>query len=492
MEALAVGAGLLNKMIEWSEIVRLIASWSVYLIYLAVIVSTIWVVVLENRNPVKTIAWVLVLVFLPIIGLVFYFFFGRTHRRDQVISRRSYSKLLKRPEEEYLSQNDTFFPVGYEGLISLFQRSNHAFPYVNNKTNIFIDGSVWIETLLQELQQAQDHIHLQSYIFADDEVGGRVRDVLIAKARQGVDVRVIYDDVGSWQTPNAFFDVMMEAGIEVRSFLKVRFPLFTYKANYRNHRKIVVIDGHTGFIGGMNLADRYVNGVSWGIWRDTHLKIKGKAVHGLQTAFLLDWYFTDGTLLTSAHYFPLIDDMGTSTIQIVTSSPIEPGHVIEMGLMKAMSNAKKYFYIQTPYFLPTEAMLNTLQTAAMAGVDVRLMIPEKSDSMMTHWGSCSYLADVLKFGVKVYFYQKGFLHSKLMVSDDQLTTIGSTNMDFRSFEHNFEANAFIYDEQVAIEAREIFLKDLKVCKQVSLKQWEKRPRRNKVLESFIRLMSPLL
>ena len=475
------------------EIVKLIASWSVYLIYLAVIVSTIWVVVLENRNPVKTIAWVLVLVFLPVIGLFFYIFFGRTHRRDQIISRRSYSKLLKRPEEEYLSQQENDLPADYGGLISLFQHSNHAFPYTNNQTVIFTSGAAWIDALLKELQQAKDHIHLESYIFADDEVGNRVRDVLVTKAREGITVRVIHDDVGSWQTSNTFFYTMMEAGVEVRSFLKVRFPLFTNKANYRNHRKLVVIDGQTGFIGGMNIADRYVQGVSWGIWRDTHMMIRGKAVHGLQTAFLLDWYFTDRTLLTSAHYFPMVDSiMGNSIIQVVTSSPVQPGQEIVMGLMKAISNAKTYFYIQTPYFLPTEAMLNALQTAAMAGVDVRLMLPERADSKVAHWGSMSYLADVLKYGVKVYLYQKGFLHSKLMVSDDFLTTIGSTNMDFRSFEHNFEANAFIYDEQVAMEAHEIFLTDQRDCKQITLKQWDKRPRRNKVVESFIRLMSPLL
>ena len=480
-------------MIEWNEIVKIIASWSVYLIYLAVIVSTIWVVVLENRNPVKTIAWVLVLVFLPVIGLFFYVFFGRTHRRDQIISRRSYSKLLKRPEEEYLSQQENDLPADYGGLISLFQHSNHAFPYTNNQSVIFTSGAAWIDALLKELQQAKDHIHLESYIFADDEVGNRVRDVLVTKAREGITVRVIHDDVGSWQTSNTFFYTMMEAGVEVRSFLKVRFPLFTNKANYRNHRKLVVIDGQTGFIGGMNIADRYVQGVSWGIWRDTHMMIRGKAVHGLQTAFLLDWYFTDRTLLTSAHYFPMVDSiMGNSIIQVVTSSPVQPGQEIVMGLMKAISNAKTYFYIQTPYFLPTEAMLNALQTAAMAGVDVRLMLPERADSKVAHWGSMSYLADVLKYGVKVYLYQKGFLHSKLMVSDDFLTTIGSTNMDFRSFEHNFEANAFIYDEQVAMEAHEIFLADQRDCKQITLKQWDKRPRRNKVVESFIRLMSPLL
>lgn len=479
-------------MIDWQEIVRLIASWSVYLIYLAVIVSTIWVVVLENRSPVKTIAWVLVLVFLPVIGLIFYFFFGRTHRRDLIISRRSYGRLMKRPEAEYLSQADKDIPVGYEGLVALFQRTNRSFPYAGNSTEIYASGAEWIVALLRELQQAKDHIHLQSYIFADDEVGLRVREVLEEKARQGVKVRVIYDDVGSWKTPQPFFDHMMAEGVEVRSFLKVRFPLFTNKANYRNHRKLAVIDGHVGFIGGMNLAERYVKGVEWGIWRDTHLLIKGKAVHGLQTSFLLDWYFADRTLLTSRNCFPVIGNAGNSTIQIVTSSPVLPGHEIVMGLIKAIGNAKRYFYIQTPYFMPTESMLNALQTAAMAGVDVRLMMPEKADSRLVQWGSRSYVADVLEAGVKVFFYQKGFLHSKMMVSDDQLTTIGSTNMDFRSFEHNFEANAFIYDQKVASQARDLFLADQKDCRQISLKQWEKRPRRSKVIESFIRLMSPLL
>lgn len=479
-------------MIAWNEILRLVASWSVYLIYLAVIVSTIWVVVLENRNPVKTIAWVLVLVFLPVIGLVFYIFFGRTHRRDQVISKRTYSKLLKRPEAEYLSQTDAVIPAGYEGLVSLFQHTNQAFPFAENYTEIYASGAEWLEALVKEIKLAKDHIHLQSYILADDAVGQQVKDALVEKAREGVTVRVIYDDVGSWKTSKAFFDEMMSAGIEVRSFLKVRFPLFTNKANYRNHRKIAVIDGQTGFIGGMNLAERYVKGVSWGIWRDTHLLIKGKAVHGLQTAFLLDWYFTDRTLLTSAQFFPEIGAKGSSMIQIVTSSPVLPGQEIVMGLIKAISNAKRYFYIQTPYFLPTEAMLNALQTAAMAGVDIRLMMPEQTDTKFAHWGSRSYVADVLRAGVKVYFYQPGFLHSKLMVSDDQLTTIGSTNMDFRSFEHNFEANAFIYDKAVAKQARDLFLSDQRVSKQVFLKQWEKRPRRSKVIESFVRLMSPLL
>lgn len=251
---------------------------------------------------------------------------------------------------------------------------------------------------------------------------------------------------------------MREAGIEVRSFLKVRFPLFTSKVNYRNHRKIVVIDGRVGFVGGMNLAERYMRGVAWGIWRDTHLLLEGKAVHGLQTAFLLDWYFVDRTLITSARYFPKIDCVGSALAQIVTSEPVGPWREIMQGLCMALMGARKYFYMQTPYFLPTESVLVAMRTAALAGVDVRLMIPMRADSRLTHLASCSYLADVLQAGVKVYFYKKGFLHSKLMVSDDELSTVGSTNIDFRSFEHNFEVNAFVYDVETALQMREIFCK----------------------------------
>ena len=242
----------------------------------------------------------------------------------------------------------------------------------------------------------------------------------------------------------------------------------------------------------MNLAERYMRGFSWGIWRDTHLLLEGKAVHGLQTAFLLDWYFVDRTLITSARYFPKVDVCGTSLAQIVTAEPIGPWKEIMQGLVMAITGARKYFYIQTPYFLPTEAVLVAMQTAALAGVDVRLMLPYRADNRLTHLGSCSYLAEALRAGVKVYFYKKGFLHSKLMVSDDELSTVGSTNVDFRSFEHNFEVNAFIYDTETALQMREIFLQDQRECVQVFSKNWEKRPWHRKAAESIVRLLAPLL
>ena len=383
-------------------------------------------------------------------------------------------------------------PVAYNRLIQFFQSTNQAFLFEGNKVDVYTDGYSKLQALICELYKAKKHIHLEYYIFEDDAVGRLVRDVLIDKVKEGIEVRVIYDDVGCWHVPNAFFDGMRNAGIEVRGFLKVRFPLFTSRVNYRNHRKIVVIDGCVGFVGGMNLAVRYLKGFSWGIWRDTHICLSGRAVHGLQTAFLLDWYFVDRTLITSSKYFPKIDSIGETLAQVVTSEPIGPWKEIMQGLIMAITDSKRYFYIQTPYFLPTEQALLALQTAALAGVDVRLMLPMRADNRLTHWASCSYLDDILQAGVKVYFYRKGFLHSKLMVSDDLFSTVGSTNFDFRSFEQNFEVNSFMYNQDTALKMKEIFLADQRECVQLYLKNWEKRPWSDKALESVVKLMAPLL
>ena len=399
---------------------------------------------------------------------------------------------MKRPQEGKLPQDACVVPDPYKPLSTLLTNTNQSSLLYGTQITIYTNGTDKCKDLLEEIKKATHHIHIQYYIFCDDEIGKQVQQLLIKKVKEGVKVRVLYDDVGCWHVPNRFFEEMREAGIEVRSFLKVRFPLFTSKVNYRNHRKIVVIDGRIGFVGGMNLAERYMRGFSWGIWRDTHLLLEGKAVHGLQTAFLLDWYFVDRTLITSTRYFPKIENCGTSLAQIVTSEPVGPWKDIMQGLVISISSAKKYFYIQTPYFLPTEAVLVAMQTAALSGVDVRLMLPMRADNRLTHLGSCSYLADVLYSGVKVYFYKKGFLHSKLMVSDDELSTVGSTNVDFRSFEHNFEVNAFIYDTETALQMREIFLQDQRDCVQVFLKNWVKRPWYRKAAESVVRLMAPLL
>ncbi|WP_455667165.1 cardiolipin synthase [Phocaeicola sp.] len=478
-------------MIEWG-IFNDIFAVAFNVLYFVIIIGTIIVVILDNRNPVKTMAWVLVLFFLPVVGLAFYFFFGRSTRKEKLISKKGYTRLIKRPMAEYQAQKAFKYPEDQHQLMRFFRKINNALPFEGNKIEVYTDGLSMLQSLIKEISKAQHHIHLQFYIFEDDSVGRLLRDLLMDKARQGVEVRLLYDDVGCWRVPHAFYEEMRGAGIEVRSFLKVRFPLFTSKVNYRNHRKIVVIDGRVAFTGGMNIALRYMRGFSWGIWRDTHIKIEGKAVYGLQTSFLTDWYVVDRTLITSSRYFPEVEACGNALIQIVTSDPVGEWRDIMQGLLIAISSSRKYFYIQTPYLLPTEPILLALKTAALAGVDIRIMIPERADTWLTHLGSLSYLDDMMRAGVKIYLYQKGFLHSKLMVSDDTLSTVGSTNMDFRSFEHNFEVNAFMYDTASALALKEIFLQDQKDAILLQRKTWMKRPWYQKAKESIVRLLAPLL
>lgn len=463
-----------------------------HILYLAVILTTIFVVILDNRNPVKTMAWMLILFFLPVIGLVFYFFFGRDTRKERLISKKGYSRLSKRPMAEYQAQEAFHDLDKKNALVLFFRKVNNALPFDGNQVDMYTDGYAMLQALMHEISLAKHHIHLQFYIFENDPVGRLLRDLLIDKAREGVKIRLLYDDVGCWKVNRLFYDEMLCEGIEVQSFLKVRFPRFTSKVNYRNHRKIAIIDGKVGFIGGMNIAERYLKGFSWGIWRDTHLRIKGKAVYGLQTSFLTDWYFVDRMLLTSSEYFPKIEEEGDVVAQIVTSDPVGGWHDIMQGLVKALCSAKRYFYIETPYLLPTDEVIIALQTAALAGVDVRIMLPKRADAFIIHKGSLSYLDELMRAGVKVYLYRKGFLHSKVWVSDDEWASVGSTNMDFRSFEHNFEVNAFLYDREMAFRLKEIFLADQKNSLSLSRKIWSKRSWKSKITESIVRLLAPLL
>ena len=462
-------------------------------LFLLTVVVTIIVVVLDNRNPVKTLAWVLVLCFLPIVGLIFYFFFGRDVRKEKMISKKGFARLSKYPMMEFQMQES--FKTSEEKqhqLIRFFQKVNMALPFAGNSIKVYQDGYSMIQGLLASIRKARHHIHVEFYIFEDDAVGRLVKDALMDKAREGVEVRVLYDDVGCWKVPYLFFDEMREAGVEVRGFLKVRFPRFTSKVNYRNHRKLVVVDGRIGYIGGMNLGERYLKGVSWGNWKDVMMRMQGKAVYGLQTTFLTDWYAADHSLITSSAYFPEMDKQGNALVQVVTSDPVGSWRDIMQGLLVAITSSQKYLYIQTPYLLPTESILWALKTVALAGVDVRIMIPKMTDTRWIHWGSRSYLDELMEAGIKVYMYQKGFLHSKLIVCDDCLSSVGSTNMDFRSFEHNFEVNAFMYDQTSALVLKEIFLLDQKDAKLLHLKEWRMRPWSQKVKESVIRLFAPLL
>lgn len=462
------------------------------ILYCVTILGLVLVIITENRNPLKTIPWVIVLLLAPGVGLLFYFIFGQDNRKQRIISRRTYKRIMKRPQGGKLPQDACIVPDPYKPLSTLLTNSNQSSLLYGSEITIYTNGTEKFRDLLEEMEKATHHIHIQYYIFCDDEVGNRVKELLIRKARQRVKVRLLYDDVGCWNVKSKFFKEMKEAGIEVYAFLKVAFPVLTSKVNYRNHRKIVVIDGKVGFMGGMNIADRYDKGITWGTWRDTHFKFTGKGVHGLQSAFLIDWHVVSKKLLIDKIYYPEVPIYSDNILQIATSGPVGQWRTLLQATIFTIANAKEYIFIQTPYFLPTEGLNQALQIAALGGVDVRLMLPKRSDTRSANMASHSFIDEMVKAGVKVYFYKPGFLHSKLVVTDDALTSIGSANMDFRSFEHNFEINAFVYQKEFALQMKRIFLHDMHHCERLIPSRWLKRPLKQRIAESFMRLFSPLL
>ena len=475
----------------------------IFLIYQVTAILAVIHVVMDNRQPAKTVAWALIIYFVPIAGLVAYLFFGVNTRRERMVEQRSLDQLTRRSMLRFVEQRNLELPDGYKSLIDLFVNQNFSLPFNTNKVDFFTDGYQFFCSLLHDIAKASHHIHIDIYIFEDDALGRLVADALIDRARRGVEVRIVYDDVGCWSVKNGFFERMREAGIEVVPFLPVRFPQFTSKANYRNHRKLIVIDGLTGYIGGMNIALRYVKGgkkrgMESNRWRDTMARIEGVGVYTLQRLFLIDWYFVDRTLLSDRKYYPapLTQQGGTvggSLMQAVSSGPASPYPEIMQGYVQLILGARRYVYIETPYFIPTGVILFALKTAASKGVDVRLLVPRHGDTWLTQWASRSYLREAAEAGVRVSLYEPGFLHSKMLVCDDAVSTCGSTNIDFRSLENNFEANAFFYDEQVARRLREIFIADER--ESVLLKALPHRMHPRFVVrlwESLTRLFSPLL
>ena len=469
----------------WLYILGMTLMWSI-------IAATIIHVLMENGQPAKTMAWALVIFFLPVVGIVLFFFFGFNHRRERMVSQRSLDQLTKRSMLNFVEQRDLHVPDAHKQLVDLFVNQNMSLPFKDNAIDIMTDGYAFFPELLKDIGQAKHHIHIGMYIINEDALGNLIADALIDKARQGVKVRIIYDDVGCWRVRHRFFERMREEGIEIYAFLPVRFPSFTSKVNYRNHRKLVIIDGIVGYIGGMNIALRYVKNA----WRDTMLRLSGPIVYALQRTFLVDWYFVDRTLITDRVYYPpfaLQPSTRTVLAQIVTSGPMTLYPGIMQGYVRAITAARRYIYIETPYFLPNEPVLFALKTAIVSGVDVRLLCPRHSDARFIEWASRSYLRELHEAGAKVLLYEPGFLHSKMMVVDDALSTCGSTNIDFRSFENNFEANIFVYDEGTALRLKKVFLDDQSFStpfEQVS--SWLDPKFLPRLWESLTRLISPLL
>ncbi|MDE5963141.1 MAG: cardiolipin synthase [Alistipes sp.] len=461
-------------------------------IYSLAIIGAMLVIITDNRNPLKTVPWIIVLLLAPVIGLIFYFFFGQNLSKRRIISRRTRRRIETRLEA--IGGNDCpRIPERWQPLSELLVNTIQAVPLYGSRITPYTDGRSKMDALCEAIANARHHIHLQYYIFCDDRTGHDLRDLLIRKAREGVEVRILYDDVGCARVKKRFFKEMRREGIEVRAFLHVQFPLFTSKVNYRNHRKIAVIDGRVGFLGGMNIADRYIDGPGWGTWRDTHFRIDGGGVTGLQASFLSDWSATTKQQIADAVYYPkptLFAD--GAAMQIVSGGPFGKWRALLQGESHAIINARRRIWIQTPYYLPSEVLNSALQTAALAGRDVRLMLPERSDARMVNLASHSFLDDMLKAGVKILFYRPGFLHSKLLIVDDELTVIGSANMDFRSFEHNFEVNAFVYDRDFTERMSAIYEHDATQCHALTPNEWFHRPRKQRVAESFLRLFAPLM
>lgn len=460
--------------------------------YLATVLSIIAVVISENRNPVKSLAWVTAMLFLPVVGMVLYAFFGRNLKNKHLISRKEKIKLRNRESFKVIDESALNLSEASKQQIRLARSLSGAIYFPGNKIDILTDGREKFDVLKRDILAAQKYIHMQYYIFEDDKIGNEIKQLLIAKAKEGVKVRVIYDHVGSFPVKKTFFREMIDNGVEVQPFLRVTFPQFATRINWRNHRKITVIDGEIGYIGGMNIADRYIDGVKFGVWRDTHLRIVGPSVGGMQYSFAVDWNFTAESLLEETTRRYDVDDNDDAGIHLLTSGPDRQWSNIALMFLKAISNARKRVYIQTPYFLPTESLLKALQAAALSKVDVRVMIPRRCDSVMLRRASYSYVSECLKAGIKIYLYDKGMLHAKTVIVDDEFSSTGSTNFDFRSFEHNFECNAFIYSKKFNSDMVRIFMDDLRDCTRINPTAWRHRPPIERYKESLVRLLSPIL
>lgn len=445
----------------------------------------------ENRSPLSALAWVLALVFVPVVGAVFYFVFGRSLRNVRMISRRSRRRLMNSmPRRPLPRLSKTFSPENCR-RVRLCYAVADAQLYEGNDIEIFNSGAPLFERMFADLEDAREYINLQFYIILGDEVGRRLCDVLCRKARQGVKVRVIYDYIGSFGGRSGeLFKAMRDAGVETHAFFRIRFPNKLSRLNWRNHRKVVVIDGRVGYIGGFNIARRYLDGGDdFAEWRDLMVRVSGPAVDGLQSNFAIDWRFMGQPLLTD----PVMSEpVGDVSAQILPSGPTNRWPASFYLYFKAVAGAGRRVWIQTPYFLPGDELLKAILGAALTGVDVRVMIPERSDSSVLTYATNSYIEECLLAGVKVYRYGAGMLHSKLMIVDDDFATLGSTNVDYRSFDHNFEENIVMYSREVTARLADLFLADQHQSRGIRLAEWNRRPRSARIRESLARLLAPAL
>ncbi|WP_026895008.1 cardiolipin synthase [Clostridiisalibacter paucivorans] len=469
--------------------------FTLYTVFIAIVIF------MENNNPEKTISWLLVLFLVPVLGFILYLFLGQNIRKKNIFKKKENisAKTLEDTAEIQLQavKEDEVFASDKDmikrRMISLILNNSKAPVTINNKCKVLTNGKQKFQEVIEELNKAKDHIHLEYFIIKNDNIGNKIKDILIRKAKEGVIVRVIYDSVGSWRIGRKYINDLKEAGVQVAPFLKVFLPGLSRELNYRNHRKIIVIDGKIGFIGGINIGDEYLGrDKKLGFWRDTHLKIMGESVFELQIIFMNDWYFCTKEDLEDVRYFPKIEYYGEQLIQISPSGPDTKWDTIMQAYFSVIASANEKVWITTPYLVPDDSIKMALKTAALSGIDVRIIIPEKADHITAYWGSRANIEELLKAGVKIYSYTKGFIHSKVLVVDNLIASVGTANMDIRSFLINFEVNAFLYDEDIINRLEKDFIMDFNDSEEIVLEDYLKRPFTNKIMESVGRILSPLL
>lgn len=471
------------------------------LLFTIVIIVVGIIIVLDNRNSSRTLAWLLILIFLPGLGLFLYLYIGQNHRKRRTfkIKQKQDYRILKN-----LLRAQVFFQKYAEDInrvdgsvkdkvIPLLLNNADSPITTNNEVKVLLNGEETFGEILEAINEAKHHIHMEYFIVKDSTIGRKIQQLLIQKAREGIEVRFIYDAVGSWQLNNDFINPMLEAGVKVKAFLPVTLPVFGSRLNYRNHRKVLVVDGKVGFLGGLNIGDEYLGeSKKFKFWRDTHLKIVGEAIYVLQVIFLRDWYFVSKEELESKEYFPKQKYYGSTAIQIAVSGPDVYWESIHQAIFTAISSSSKYVYITTPYLIPDETILLALKTAALRGVDVRILMPFKPDHRTVFWASKSHYMELLETGIRIFQYKKGFIHSKTVVVDDNFATVGTTNLDIRSFNLNFEVNAFMYNDKINKLMKETFLEDLEESVEVTLEEYKERSIIARMKESIARLFSPIL
>jgi len=478
--------------------------------YLWIFSSLIWINMLlailliffERRDPTSTWLWIMALTFLPGIGFILYLFIG------QDLSKQ---KMFKTKEEEdnhfrglALMQNqeinegkfqyiDPNFQK-YEDHIKMHLMNSDAYFTQNNNVDLFFTGEEKFEAMLESISKAKEYIYIEYYIFKSDRIGSKFIDALSKKAKEGIDVKLLVDGMGGRNLSKKSKKQLEDAGVGFAVFFPPFVPWLSIRLNYRNHRKICIVDGREAYVGGFNIGDEYLGrSKKFGHWRDTHIRIKGSAISSLQWRFFLDWRFATKEDLTQRQsYLHHRDDLYHVGMQIVTSGPDSKWPSVKDGYLKTISDAREKIYIETPYFIPDDSIYEALRLAGLSGLDVRVMIPNKPDHPFVYWASMSYIGGLLQAGVKFYTYEKGFLHSKVVVADDFVSSVGTANLDIRSFKLNFEVNAFIYDESINLKLTENFIKDLKYCKEITLEAYKNRSNIVKLKESVSRLLSPIL